>query len=166
MNEYKTITEALEELENDFKKSVPKNTGKLANSIKAGFKKTDDGFIIDFEMASYGKYQDEGVNGVGLVQTKSGRADKGFKVNRPVTKTAPFSFKSKMPPASVFSGYTSNLSEQFAIARSVFIFGIKPKNFIKPAVEKAKDKIKDFAEEDIIDFMMEEIKNSELFKKK
>lgn len=165
MNEYKTIMAALQELEDEFRKSMPRNTGNLQNSLTSKIVKTNTGFKIDFEMAEYAIYQDQGVNGVGVVRTKSGRADRRYKVNRPVVKYAPFSFRDKMPPVSVFSSYTSNLSEQFKIARSVYIWGIKPKNFIKPATDKAISLITQYSEDDIKLAMREQIEKEKIFRK-
>lgn len=38
-------------------------------------------------------------------------------------------YGTEVPPASVFSRYTSSESEQFAIARQVYKFGIRPKRW-------------------------------------
>lgn len=156
-NSYKSILDFLDTIENDLKRVAPKNTGRLSNSIQAKLVKKKDGVIIEVEMDEYGFYQDQGVNGVGYKQTKSGRADKRFKVNRPVTKTAPFSFKNKMPPASAFASYTQNRSMQFAIAKSVYTLGIKPKNFIAPVIDKATDKLVDLTAEDLFDYFEKQI---------
>lgn len=156
-NSYKSILDFLHTIEDDLKRAAPKNTGKLSNSIKAKLVKKTDGIIIEIEMDDYGFYQDQGVNGVGYKQTKSGRADKRFKVNRPVTKTAPFSFKSKMPPPSVFSSYTQNKSMQFAIAKSVYALGIKPKHFISPVIDRATDDLVDLAAQDLFDYFEKQI---------
>lgn len=156
-NSYKSILDFLSIIENDLKRVAPKNTGRLSNSIKAKLVKKTDGIIIEVEMDQYGFYQDQGVNGVGYKQTKSGRADKRYKVNRPVTKSAPFSFKSKMPPPSAFASYTKNKSMQFAIAKSVYALGIKPKNFIAPVVDKATDKLVDLVAQDLFNYFENQI---------
>lgn len=145
-NEYKTIGAALKELEDDFKTSLPKNTGNLSNSVKTSLKQTENGFIIGYEMDYYGVYQDQGVSGL------KRKYD------------TPFTFRDKMPPISAFSSYTSNLSEQFAIAKSIQTWGIKPKNFIKPAVDKAMELIKDYTDKDIIDYMREQIEKEKIFR--
>lgn len=147
MNEYKSIGAALQELEDELKMRVPKNTGALANSIKTKIEKTEDGFIVEYEMLGYGVFQDKGVSGL----------KKKY--------DTPYTFKDKMPPAKVFSKYTSSLSEQFAIARSVYTWGIKPKNFIKPAIDAVSKKILDYTSQDIMDYMEEQIKKEDIFKK-
>jgi len=139
--------------------SEPRQTGHLSNSIDAKLVKTPTVFSVTVEMDDYGYYQDQGVNGVGYVQTKSGRADKRYKVNRPVVKNAPFSYKDKMPPASAFKRYTSNVGQQYAIAQSVYRNGIKPKNFIQPIVSRVEKELLDMAEEDILLYLDIEINN-------
>jgi hypothetical protein len=91
-------------------------------------------------MEEYGYYQDQGVSGK---KQKYG---------------TPFSFKSKMPPASAFSQwvirkgikgtrdkkgrFVPRKSLQYLIARSVFNKGIKPSLFFTAPFERAYDKLK------------------------
>lgn len=161
MNEYKTIAEYMDSIEEQFRAAAPRQTGHLSNSIDAKLIKTATGFSVTVEMDDYGFYQDQGVNGVGYVQTKSGRADKRYKVNRTVVKNAPFSYKDKMPPASAFKAYTSNVGQQYAIAQSVYRNGIKPKHFIQPIVDRVEKELLDMAEEDILLYLDIEINNND-----
>jgi len=160
MNEYQSLSDYMVSIEAQFRAAAPRQTGHLSNSIDAKLVKTPTGFSVTVEMDDYGYYQDQGVNGVGYVQTKSGRADKRYKVNRPVIKNAPFSYKDKMPPASAFKGYTSNVGHQYAIAWSVYRNGIRPKNFIKPIVDRVEKDLLDMAEEDILLYLDIEINNN------
>ena len=162
MNEYQSLTEYMASIEAQFRTAAPRQTGHLSSSIDAKLVKKDDGsFTVTVEMDDYGFYQDQGVNGVGYVQTKSGRADRRYKVNRPVVKNAPFSYKDKMPPTSAFKGYTSNVGHQYAIAWSVYRNGIKPKNFIKPIMDKVEIDLLNMAEEDILLYLDIEINKEE-----
>lgn len=157
LNQYQSLTDYMKEVEDLFKAAVPRNTGKLGDSITANLIKTETGFSVSVEMEDYGYYQDAGVDGVGYIQTKSGKADRRYKVNKSVVKGSPFSFKDKRPPASAFASYTSNLSEQFAIANSVYTRGIKAKHFVKPIADKVEVDILKYLEEDIMAYLNIEI---------
>jgi len=157
LNQYQSLTDYMSEVEELLKAAAPKNTGKLSNSIKAKLIKGDGIFNVEVEMDDYGYYQDAGVNGVGYNQTKSGKADRRFKVNKSIVKGSPFSFKDKRPPASAFAAYTSNIGEQYAIANSVYKRGIKPKNFIKPVADKVELDIAKYLEDDIMAYLNIEI---------
>jgi hypothetical protein len=135
-----------------------KNSSKdLYNSIK-GEVVSDKGFsIIGFSMADYGAYQDKGVSG---------------KIKKYNT---PYSYKDKMPPPKAFDKWVvrkgiaprnakgefqSRKGIQFAIARSVFLNGIKPSLFFTKPFEAGYKKyidvdlLKAFGEdmETIIDY--------------
>lgn len=107
---------------------------KLYNSIKGEAKSFPNSIGIYFEMEDYGFYQDQGVSG------KKKKYD------------TPFSYKSKMPPPSVFDKWTirkgiaprksggqfqSRKGLNFAIARSIFEKGIKPTLFFTKPFEAA-----------------------------
>jgi hypothetical protein len=157
LNVYQNLTDYMSEVEDLFRAAAPKNTGKLSNSVKANLIKTETGFSVSVEMEDYGYYQDAGVNGVGYNQTKAGKADRRFKVNKSIVTGSPFSFRDKRPPASAFASYTSNIGEQYAIANSVYKRGIKPKNFIKPVADKVELDIAKYLEEDIMVYLNIEI---------
>jgi hypothetical protein len=111
-----------------------KNSSKsLYNSIKGNVKANPNSFEMDFSMEEYGFYQDKGVSGV----KKKYNTD--------------FKYTSKMPPAKAFDKWVvrkglaprekgkfkSRKSLSFAIARSVYINGIKPSLFFTKPFEKA-----------------------------
>ena len=111
-----------------------KNSSKsLYNSIKGNVKANPNSFEMDFSMEEYGFYQDKGVSGV----KKKYNTD--------------FKYTSKMPPAKAFDKwiirkglaprekgkFKSRKSLSFAIARSVYINGIKPSLFFTKPFEKA-----------------------------
>jgi len=111
-----------------------KNTSKsLYNSIKGNVKAMPNSFSMDFTMEEYGFYQDKGVSGV----KKKYNTD--------------YKYTNKMPPAKAFDKwvvkkglaprdkgkFANRKSLSFAIARSVYINGIKPSLFFTKPFEKA-----------------------------
>jgi hypothetical protein len=141
-----------------------KNSSKeLYNSIK-GEIVSDKGFnIVGFTMLEYGHYQDKGVSG---------------KIKKYNT---PYSYKNKMPPAKAFDKwivrkgiaprnakgeFQSRKGLQFAIARSIFLNGIKPSLFFTKPFEAGYKKyididlIKAFGEdiETIVDYNLKDTK--------
>lgn len=104
---------------------------KLYDSIGYDLTVSKNSFELSFKMEDYGKFQDQGVSG------------KIRKFN------TPFSYKDKMPPPRVFDKwivkkgiaprskgkFLSRESLKFAIARSVFLNGIKPSKFITKPFE-------------------------------
>ena len=117
-----------------------KNSSKsLYNSLDYDINVTQDSMSVVFEMENYGMFQDLGVSG------------KKTKYN------TPFSYKSKMPPASAFSQWVvrkgldgvrdkkgrfiKRKSMQYLIARSVFMYGIKPSMFFTKPFEKGFERL-------------------------
>ena len=121
-----------------------KNTTKgLYNSLEYNINVSKNSFQLDISMADYGKFIDKGVKG----SKSSAKAP-----------NSPFKYTNKMPPSQVFSnwivkkGFTprnekgqfqSRKSLQFAIARSVFLKGIKTTNFITTPFERAFKRLPD-----------------------
>lgn len=111
-----------------------KNSSKsLYNSIKGNVKANPNSFEMDFSMEEYGLYQDKGVSGI----------KKKYNTN--------YKYTNKMPPAKAFDKWVvrkglaprekgkfkNRKSLSFAIARSVYINGIKPSLFFTKPFEKA-----------------------------
>ena len=86
--------------------------------------------------ADYFAFQDQGVKGI-----KSGSSKAGYKFKKPYDL-----------PASAFKDYTSDVSHQFAIARSIENKGIKAKEYTKDfdTDRRLYDIIADMYEEIII----------------
>lgn len=138
MNSFKSIKDYLSDFETELKAKAPKQSGKLARSISVDFVSNGpEAFSVELSIADYGYFQEEGVNGI---RKKWG---------------SPYSYKGKMPPAGAFAAYTNNISERFAIARSVFYNGIKPKHFMKPVIDRAEKKIVDLSTLDIFNYIQE-----------
>ena len=110
------------------------SSGKLRNSIKGEVKEMPNSIGVYFEMEPYGNFQDKGVSGT---QRKF---------------DTPYSYKTKMPPPSAFDKwivrkgiaprsatgkFQSRKGLQFAIAKSVFKYGIRPSLFFTKPFESA-----------------------------
>jgi len=117
-----------------------KNSSKsLYNSIKGNVKANPNSFEMDFSMEEYGFYQDKGVSGI----KKKYNTD--------------YKYTNKMPPAKAFDKWVvrkglaprekgkfkNRKSLSFAIARSVYINGIKPSLFFTKPFEKAFKRLPD-----------------------
>lgn len=112
----------------------------LYESIEYDYTVTKNSFSASITALDYGEYQDKGVSG------------KKKKYN------TPYSYKDKMPPAKAFDKWIvrkgiAPRNEQgqfqtrkgiaFAIARGVFINGIKPSRFMSEPFEKGFKRLPD-----------------------
>ena len=110
------------------------SSGKLSNSIQGEVKEMPNSIGIYFEMEPYGNFQDKGVSGT----------ERKF--------DTPYSYTTKMPPPSkldkwivkkgiaprnVTGQFQSRKGIQFAIARSIFKYGIRPSLFFTKPFEAA-----------------------------
>jgi hypothetical protein len=122
-------------------KSMGKDsTGKLSKSIEGQVKEMPNSISMYFQMEAYGFFQDKGVSGI----------KKKYNTE--------FSYTTKMPPPSKLDKWIvrkgiaprdkkgklmSRKGLQFAIARSIFMNGIKPSLFFTKPFEKAFKKLPD-----------------------
>jgi hypothetical protein len=122
-------------------KSMGKDsTGKLSQSIKGEVKEMPNSISMYFQMEAYGYFQDKGVSGI----------KKKYNTE--------FSYTTKMPPPSKLDKWIvrkgiaprdkqgklmSRKGLQFAIARGIFMNGIKPSLFFTKPFEKAFKKLPD-----------------------
>jgi hypothetical protein len=122
------------EAKNELQRLGKDSSGKLRNSIKGEVKEMPNSIGVYFEMEPYGNFQDKGVSGV------KQKFD------------TPYSYKTKMPPPSAFDKwivrkgiaprsatgkFQSRKGLQFAIAKSVFKYGIRPSLFFTKPFEAA-----------------------------
>ena len=128
-------------------KRKDKNTSKnLSNSLDYKLKVSKNSFTLSIVMEDYGKFVDQGVKGVGGTKADGTKWKK-----KRVSNKSPFKYRSKMPPARAFSGwsvrrgiaprneqgqFTSRKSLQFAIANSVYHTGLETTNFFTQPFEK------------------------------
>lgn len=121
-------------------KTKKNSSKKLYNSINGVSKVNPNSISLYFEMFDYGVFQDKGVSGVKK------------KYNTPYT------YKTKMPPTKALDKWIvrkgiaprdekgklmNRQSLKFAIARNIFINGIKPSLFFTKPFEKAYKQLPD-----------------------
>jgi hypothetical protein len=126
------------ESRSNLKRMKKNSSNKLYQSIKGSVKVNANSFELDIEMLPYGQFQDKGVSG------------KNKKYN------TPYSYKDKMPPARVFDKWVvrkgiaprnkqgqfqNRKGLSFAIARGIYMNGIKPSLFFTKPFEKAFKKL-------------------------
>jgi len=132
--------EVVKEAKAELKRLKKDSSGKLSKSIQGEVKEFPNSIGVYFEMEEYGNFQDKGVSG------------KFKKYN------TEYSYKSKMPPPKAFDKwivkkgiaprdmkgkFQSRKGLQFAIAKSIFKYGIKPSLFFTKPFEKAFKKLPD-----------------------
>lgn len=144
INDWQPIQDYINGIVDLLKSETPTNMGDLRNSMNAVVTSSTDGPQIQISMSYYGKFIDEGVNGV------------------EVSWGSPYSFTSKRPPASAFESYTSDLSEQFAIAASVYKNGIQPRDFIQPVIDEKLQGLSDMILNSIWDNFFNERNKKEI----
>lgn len=143
LNQWQGIQSYIDSIADDLRLSTPELSGDLRNSISVNVIPSQDGPKVEIDMLYYGRFIDEGVNGISI------------------NWGSPYSFRDKKPPASAFAKYTSNLSEQFAIAASVYVNGIKPRNFIQPVIDDKIQGLADLISESIFDNFFKQNNNKE-----
>jgi len=122
----------IQQSRNNLTKGNKNSTKELYNSIDGEIVTENNFTIVGFTMLDYGHYQDKGVSGT-LKKYNT-----------------PYSYKDKMPPAKAFDKwivrkgiaprnekgqFEDRKSLQYAIARSVFLNGIKPSLFFTKPFE-------------------------------
>ena len=128
-----------------------KGGGKLERSIKSKIVKFTKGFILQWEMANYGEFQDKGVKGKGgkigkksiggrryYTTWENKRKDSPYKFGRGTGKKgglrkgiASFIRKKGLQPRSKGGQYISTKSLIFMFSRSVYIRGIHGVSFFQ-----------------------------------
>jgi|TARA_R100000084_G_scaffold109417_1_gene76494 hypothetical protein len=152
----KFAKDVIAEAKKNLKKDKKNTSGALSRSLKYKDKIMPNSFLLQFEMADYGEYQDAGVDGVNKRYGKRKYGRKTFKYKRRGGKN---SLKG-MPPPSAFDKWVvkkggkfnqsirdskgrfiNRQSLTFVLAKSIFEKGIKPSYFFSSAFEKAYKKL-------------------------
>jgi hypothetical protein len=110
-------------------------TKALYNSIKGDVKQSPNSIQILFTMLEYGFFQDQGVKGV-----KSGRSLSGFKYTNKMPPAKAFdqwNIKRGLAPRDAKGKFLSRKSLNFAMARHVYNYGIKPTEFFSKPFDAA-----------------------------
>jgi hypothetical protein len=144
MEESKRLIEVRKELEK-FKNAVIKESrnnlknmrkdtfGKLSKSLRGQVKVSKNSFEFDFMMEEYGIYQDKGVSGI----KKKYNTPHKYTNKMPPTKALDkWIVKKGIAPRDDKGKFLSRESLKFAIARKIYINGIKPSLFFTKPFEK------------------------------
>jgi hypothetical protein len=144
MEESKRLIEVRKELEK-FKNAVIKESrnnlknmrkdtfGKLSKSLRGQVKVSKNSFEFDFMMEEYGIYQDKGVSGT----KKKYNTPHKYTNKMPPTKALDkWIVKKGIAPRDDKGKFTSREGLKFAIARKIYINGIKPSLFFTKPFEK------------------------------
>ena len=130
-------------------KSMGKDsTGKLSKSIKGQVKEMPNSISMYFQMEAYGFFQDKGVSGIKKKYNtefsyKSKGGKNGLKGMPPPSKLDKWIVRKGIAPRDKKGKLMSRKGLQFAIARGIFINGIKPSLFFTKPFEKAFKKLPD-----------------------
>ena len=183
MAEFENIQQLLEDFRDkviaEAKQGVPRDTGKLANSIRGYVKESKNSIQISFEMDEYGFYKDQGVRGNKSSNKGNGQNKSPFKfgTNSSLIGKAKGGMSGIMAKWAKRKGlqwrdketgrFMSHKSMGYLIARSIYSKGIKPSLFFTKPFEKYYNKLPDELME-MFAFDMEKLFNqitAENFKK-
>jgi hypothetical protein len=147
-------TQVQNEVINNAKSKGLVNTGNLVNSIKCyPVPINDDELQIVFEMWDYGYFQDEGVQGANPSAMKNGKgvqkaSGSRFKFGTGSGNGSLFSsldswiVKKGIAPRGDKGKFTSRAGLKYAMARSIYLQGLAPRDFFKTLWElKTKELI-------------------------
>ena len=127
-------------------------TGKLSSSISYDTKAYKNSFELSFSMVKWGKYQDQGVRGIGGVRKTTSKFkktnNKGKLWKQKVKKgETPFSFKKgakHTPSVKHFKEWaTAKGLSPFAVRNAVYHQGIPAKKFFTKSFEEQFEKLPD-----------------------
>ena len=131
----------------DIKAAAPNSSGQLRDSIQADVVVDDEGYIVNILMKDYGEYQDKGVNGTQM----NWGSPYSFKKMVPPSALDKWIINKGIAPRGAGGQFLSRSGLKFAIARSIMIKGIKPKNFIEPNVDPKLEGLANLTAEEIWD---------------
>ncbi len=120
------IAPAIAALAGNLGKSLIMKIGapKLAESIQGEVKEFPNSIGIYFDMEAYGNFQDKGVSG----KFKKYNTEYSYKSKMPPpSKLDKWIVRKGIAPRNVAGKFQSRKGLQFAIAKSIFKYGIKPR---------------------------------------
>jgi hypothetical protein len=123
----------IKESRNNLKNMRKDTFGKLSKSLRGQVKVSKNSFEFDFMMEEYGIYQDKGVSGI----KKKYNTPHKYTNKMPPTKALDkWIVKKGIAPRDDKGKFTSREGLKFAIARKIYINGIKPSLFFTKPFEK------------------------------
>jgi len=132
--------EVVKEAKAELKRQNKNSSGKLAESIQGEVKEFKNSIGIYFEMEPYGNFQDKGVSG----KFKKYDTDYSYKSKMPPpSKLDKWIVRKGIAPRNAQGKFQTRKGLQFAIAKNIFKFGIKPSLFFTKPFEKAFKKLPD-----------------------
>ena len=148
----RSIQAYIDAMVEDIKAAAPNSSGELRNSIQADIVLTESSYEVNILMKDYGEYQDKGVNGT----QKSWGSPYSFRKMIPTSALDKWVVNKGIAPRGSNGQFLSRAGLKFAIARSIMIKGIKPKNFIEPNVDPKLEGLANLTAEEIWDNFVEE----------
>ena len=152
MSEFKNIQALLNDFRDkvvsEAKRGAPRETGKLADSIRGYTKESKNSIQISFEMDEYGFYRDQGVQGDKSSNKGNGQSKSPYKfgTNSSLIGKAKGGMSGVMAKWAKRKGiqwkdkktgrFMSHKSMGYLIARSIYSKGIKPSLFFTKPFEK------------------------------
>ena len=159
MSEFKNIQALLNDFRDkvvaEAKRGAPRETGKLADSIKSYTKESKNSIQISFEMDEYGFYRDQGVQGDKSSNKGNGQSKSPYKfgTNSSLIGKAKGGMSGVMAKWAKRKGiqwkdrksgrFMSHKSMGYLIARSIYSKGIRPSLFFTKPFEKYYNKLPD-----------------------
>ena len=123
----------IKESRNNLKNMRKDTFGKLSKSLRGQVKVSKNSFEFDFMMEEYGIYQDKGVSGT----KKKYNTPHKYTNKMPPTKALDkWIVKKGLAPRNDKGKFISRQGLKFAIARKIYINGIKPSLFFTKPFEK------------------------------
>lgn len=161
-----------------------KGGGKLMSSIGYKLKETPKGFLIEFEMEKYGKFQDKGVKGAGgTIKTGKHEGSWGgrrhYQTWKGVRKDSPYKFgsgrslggsiytgigsfikKKNLQPRSEGGQYMTTAGLKIAMVKVLWIKGMHGISFFQKSLQRGMKKFDDKLADAMVDDIIEEIRNA------
>jgi hypothetical protein len=128
----------IKESRNNLKNMRKDTFGKLSKSLRGQVKVSKNSFEFDFTMEEYGMYQDKGVSGT---KKKYNTPYKYTNKMMPTKALDKWIVKKGLAPRNEKGKFISRQGLKFAIARKIYINGIKPSLFFTKPFEKYYKKL-------------------------
>jgi hypothetical protein len=128
----------IKESRNNLKNMRKDTFGKLSKSLRGQVKVSKNSFEFDFMMEEYGIYQDKGVSGT---KKKYNTPHKYTNKMMPTKALDKWIVKKGLAPRNEKGQLMSRKSLKFAIARKIYINGIKPSLFFTKPFQKYYKKL-------------------------
>lgn len=127
----------IQQTKSNLTKTKKNSSKKLYDSLKGVSKVNPNSISLYFEMLDYGVYQDKGVNGKRSTYATAYSFKKYKASTKMLASLDKWIVRKGIAPRDKNGKFMNRQSLKFAIARSIFINGIKPSLFFTKPFEKA-----------------------------